>query len=61
MRVETAPYDPAEFLTDEESIAEYLLVSRESNDPRIIAKALETAERARRLNESTIQETIKPL
>ena len=61
MRVETAPYDPAEFLTDEESIAGYLLLSRERNDPRILAKAMETVERARRLNESTIKETIKYL
>jgi DNA-binding phage protein len=61
MRVETALYDPAEFLTDEEGIAGYLRLAREGNDTLVIAKAQETVKRARLLNKSIIQEAIKPL
>ena len=45
--VKTYPYDPAEFLTDDETIAGYLTLALESNDPRVIAKALGAMARAR--------------
>jgi len=61
MTIDLAPYDPADYLMGEETIAAYMLASRESNDSSIIAKALETVERARRRDGSTIQETIKSL
>ena len=40
-------YDPADFLIDEETISGYLTAALESNDPRIIAKALGALVRAR--------------
>jgi len=47
MPIETAPYDAAEFLTDDETIAAYLTEVLESDDPRYIAKALGAVARAR--------------
>jgi probable addiction module antidote protein len=47
MKVKTYPYDPAEFLTDDETIAGYLTLALESEDPRVIAKALGAVARAR--------------
>lgn len=47
MKVETFPYDAADYLTDDETIAEYLTLSLESGDTREIAQALQTVARAR--------------
>ena len=47
MTVETFPFDAADYLTDEETIAEYLTLSLESGDDREIAQALQTVVRAR--------------
>jgi probable addiction module antidote protein len=47
MRVKTVPHDPADFLLDEETIAEYLTAALESDDPRVIAKALGAVVRSR--------------
>jgi probable addiction module antidote protein len=47
MTVKMTPYDTADYLTDDESISEYLTAALESEDPRIIAKALGTVARAR--------------
>ncbi len=47
MKVQTYPYDSADFLTDEETLSEYLTLSLESGDTREIAQALATAVRAR--------------
>ena len=47
MTLKTKLYDPAEYLTDDETVEEYLTASLESDDPRIIAKALGTVARAR--------------
>jgi len=47
MKVKTYPYDSAEFLTDEETIAEYLKLSLESGDAQEIAQAMATVVRAR--------------
>ncbi len=47
MAVKTAPYDTADYLTDGETISAYLTDALESDDPRIIAKALGTVARAR--------------
>jgi len=44
---ETKPYDAAEFLTDDETIAAYLTEAREGDAPRSIAKALSAVARAR--------------
>lgn len=47
MALKTAPYDVADFLTDEETISAYLTEALESDDPRYIAKALGAVARAR--------------
>jgi probable addiction module antidote protein len=47
MALKTIPFDAAEYLTDDETIAEYLTDALESDDPRIIAKALGTVARAK--------------
>ncbi len=46
-KVKTRVYDPADFLTDDETIAGYLTLALDSEDPRIIAKALGAVARAR--------------
>ena len=43
----TKPYDAADFLTDDETVAAYLTEALESDDPRYIAKALGAIARAR--------------
>jgi probable addiction module antidote protein len=45
--LETKPFDVAEFLTDDETIAEFLTDALESDDPRYISKALGAVARAR--------------
>jgi probable addiction module antidote protein len=47
MPTATRPFDAAEFLTDPESIAEFLTAAFESRDPAHIANALGVAARAR--------------
>jgi probable addiction module antidote protein len=47
MRLKTKPYDAAEFLIDDETIAAYLTEALDSDDPRYIAKALGAVARAR--------------
>ena len=47
MALKTKPYDAAEFLTDEETVAAYLTEALASEDPRVIAKALGAVARAR--------------
>jgi probable addiction module antidote protein len=47
MPLHTEPYDTADYLTDDETIAAYLTESLESDDPKIIAKALGTVARAK--------------
>jgi probable addiction module antidote protein len=47
MALKLAPWDAAEYLTDDETIAEYLTDALESDDPRIIAKALGAVARAK--------------
>ncbi len=47
MAIKTKPYDAAEFLTDDETIAAYLTEALEADDPRCIAKALGAVARAR--------------
>jgi probable addiction module antidote protein len=47
MALRTYPFDPADFLADDETIAEYLTLSLESDDPREIAQALGAVARAR--------------
>lgn len=47
MALKTVPFDAAEYLTDDETIAEYLTDALESDDPKIIAKALGTVARAK--------------
>lgn len=42
-----APFDPAEYLATEESIAEFLNASIEMNDPAVLLQALGTVARAR--------------
>ncbi len=47
MRSKTRPYDAAEFLTDDETVAAYLTEALDSGDPRHLAKALGAVARAR--------------
>ena len=42
-----APFDPAEFLKDDESIAEFLNASMEMNDPTVLLNAVGTVAHAR--------------
>jgi probable addiction module antidote protein len=46
MAIETKPFDPAEYLNDEESRLEYLRQSFASGDPADIAEGLGTVARA---------------
>jgi probable addiction module antidote protein len=57
MSPKAKPYDAAEFLTDEETVAAYLTEALESDDPRIIAKALGAVARARGGMAQLAQET----
>ena len=47
MVLEIAPYDAAEFLTDDEMIAAYLTEALEADEPKYIAKALGAVARAK--------------
>ena len=47
MALKTLPFDVADYLTDDETIAEFLTDALESDDPRYIAKALGAVARAR--------------
>ncbi len=47
MPLKFKPFDAAEFLTDDETIAAYLTEALEGDDPRSIAKALGAVARAR--------------
>jgi len=44
---ELSDFDPAEYLDDEEAIAEYLTAILEENDPALLAAALRDVARAR--------------
>jgi probable addiction module antidote protein len=48
---EVVPFDPAEYLKDEKSIAAFLNASREMNDPAVLLNALSTVARARSMTE----------
>jgi probable addiction module antidote protein len=47
MAVKTVPFDAAEYLTDEESIADFLNASAEMGDSAVLLNALGTVARAR--------------
>ncbi|WP_058188090.1 addiction module antidote protein [Terracidiphilus gabretensis] len=47
MALKVAPFDAVEYLTDDETIAAYLTVALEENDPTFLAKALGTVARAK--------------
>ena len=47
MAIKITPFDAAEYLTDDESIAAFLTEALESDDPREIAQALGVVARAR--------------
>jgi len=47
MAIELLPFDPAEFLTEEESQAEYLTIALESGDLKDITRSLGVIARAR--------------
>ena len=46
-----APFDPAQYLQDEASIAEFLNASIEMNDPAVLLNALSTVARARSMTQ----------
>jgi len=47
MKVETAPFDAADYLADEETIVEYLTAALEDPDPDMFLVAVKTVARAR--------------
>lgn len=47
MQVETAPFDAADYLADEETIVEYLTAALEDPDPDMFLVAVKTVARAR--------------
>ena len=47
MALKTTPFDPAEYLDDDESIAAYLDEAMSTGDPKFIAKSLGVVARAR--------------
>jgi probable addiction module antidote protein len=49
MALETIPFDVADYLTDEETIAAYLDEARKSGDKRLIEQAAGDVARARRV------------
>lgn len=51
MMIEVTPFDAAEYLTDEESIAEFLNASAELDDPAVLLNAIAVAARARSMTE----------
>ncbi len=46
-----APFDPAQYLQDEASVAEFLNASVEMNDPTVLLNALSTVARARSMTQ----------
>lgn len=46
-----APFDPAQYLNDEQSIAEFLNASIEMNDPAVLLNAISTVARARSMSQ----------
>ncbi len=54
MALDIKPWDTAEILTDEETIAFYLEEAFEEGDPVYIAKAINTVARARKMNMSSL-------
>jgi probable addiction module antidote protein len=51
MALKTEPYDSADFLNDDEAVAEYIEAALEENDPKFIAKALGVVARAKGMSE----------
>lgn len=47
MKIETAPFDAADYLSDEETIAEYLTAALEDQDPDLFLVAVKDVARAR--------------
>jgi probable addiction module antidote protein len=47
LKLKTKRFDAADFLSDNETVAAYLTEALDSNDPRLIAKALGAIARAR--------------
>ncbi len=47
MKIETAPFDAADYLTDETTITEYLAAALEDPDPEMLLVALRNVARAR--------------
>ena len=50
-KAKTKPFDPAEYLDDNESIAAYMSDALESEDPAFVADALGVVARARGMSE----------
>jgi DNA-binding phage protein len=48
MAIETFDFDPADFLTSEEGIEEYLLAATADGDPKLVADAQAVVARAKR-------------
>ena len=44
--IKTRPFDAANYLRTEEDVAEYLILAREANDPRLLTAALSDIARA---------------
>ena len=51
VKFESAPYDSAEYLTDDEAVAAYLQSAFETGDAAFIVKALGTVARARSISQ----------
>ncbi len=51
MALKTEPYDSADFLDDDEAVAEYIEAALEESDPRFIAKALGVVARAKGMSD----------
>lgn len=47
MKIETAPFDAAEYLSDDETIAEYLAAALEDPNPDLLLVAIRNVARAR--------------
>lgn len=47
MNIETALFDPSDYLTEEETIEEYLTAAMEDQDPEMLLVALRNVARAR--------------
>jgi probable addiction module antidote protein len=51
MTTEVVPFDPAEYLNDEEAIAEFLNASAEIGDPAVLLSAIAVAAKARSMTD----------